>query len=171
MSNTRRAKGVPVQRSSPFGSGLTVHRLLVELLESDPVIWRRLEVRSDCPLSALHWVLQTAFAWENAHPWQFAKVRKNRIGAEVAATHTVAAAMPAKGDKLVYTYDFGDAWEHLIVVEDVLAASDDAHTQYPQCLAGANAAPPDDCGGVWGYEELREILADPAHPEHEERLE
>jgi len=171
VSNTRRAKGVPVQRTSPFGSALTIHRLRVELLGTDPVIWRQIEVRSDCSLAALHLVLQYAFAWENDHLWQFSAVRKNRIGAEVAATQTVASALRAKDDKLVYTYDFGDGWEHLIVVEDVLAASADAHTEYPQCLAGANAAPPEDCGGVWGYAELREILADPGHPEHDERLE
>jgi hypothetical protein len=171
MSNTRRAKGVSVRRTDPFGSAPTVHRLRVDLLGTEPAIWRQLEVRSDCSLTSLHLILQTAFAWEGYHLWQFAEVRKNRIGAEVTATQTVASAIPAKGDKLVYTYDFGDGWEHLIVVEGVAAASDDTQTQYPRCLAGENVAPPEDCGGVWGYEALLEILADPGHPEHDDRLE
>jgi len=72
-------------------------------------------------------------------------------------------------DKIRYTYDFGDDWVHDIVVEKVL--DPDPSTTYPRCTGGKRAAPPDDCGGIWGYDELRVILADPTHPEHDERLE
>src|SRR5262249_9892724 len=71
--------------------------------------------------------------------------------------------------KIRYTYDFGDDWEHDILVEKVLARDEAA--SYPRCTGGRRAAPPEDCGGVWGYAELLEILGDPDHPEHEDKLE
>ncbi|HEY2793075.1 MAG TPA: plasmid pRiA4b ORF-3 family protein, partial [Micromonosporaceae bacterium] len=73
------------------------------------------------------------------------------------------------GSKVRYTYDFGDDWHHDIVVEKVLDR--DATVAYPRCTGGRRAAPPEDCGGVWGYADLVEILSDPADPEHVERLE
>jgi len=72
------------------------------------------------------------------------------------------------GDRLRYTYDFGDDWEHEIVVEDLLDA--DPETHYPVLVAAKGACPPEDCGGPWGYAELKEILADPSHEQHEEML-
>jgi hypothetical protein len=71
--------------------------------------------------------------------------------------------------KFHYTYDFGDSWEHEILVEKELPPSPD--TRYPLCVTGKRACPPEDCGGPWGYAELLEILADPSNPEYEERME
>lgn len=73
------------------------------------------------------------------------------------------------GDRIRYSYDFGDGWERDILLEGVLAAEPDAI--YPVCQAGRGACPPEDCGGVWGYGHLREVLAEPAHEEHEDMLE
>jgi len=69
----------------------------------------------------------------------------------------------------LYTYDFGDDWEHTVAIEQTEAPV--AGRDYPACVAGARNCPPEDCGGVWGYAELLEILADPDHPEREERPE
>ncbi|MEV7866691.1 plasmid pRiA4b ORF-3 family protein [Streptomyces sp. NPDC088124] len=80
--------------------------------------------------------------------------------------HQVAAHT---GERLRYTYDFGDDWEHDILIEDITEPEPD--TAYPRCLAGRRACPPEDCGGIWGYDYLIEILADPHHEEHEDRLE
>ena len=77
--------------------------------------------------------------------------------------------MRKQPDRVRYTYDFGDDWEHEIVLEDVLAADPDA--LYPICLSGKSACPPEDCGGAWGYEHLREVLADPADEQHQDMLE
>ncbi len=86
---------------------------------------------------------------------------------EDAATVAVGDVLTAKGDRLIWNYDFGDDWEHQIVVEAIIEDGDDrAH-----CTGGKRAAPPEDCGGPWGYEELLAILADPNDEEHEERLE
>jgi hypothetical protein len=76
--------------------------------------------------------------------------------------------MPVNGDRIRYTYDFGDSWEHEIVVEELLDHDPEAH--YPVLLAAKGACPPEDCGGLWGYAELKEILADPTHDQHQEML-
>jgi hypothetical protein len=76
--------------------------------------------------------------------------------------------LSALGDKLRYTYDFGDSWEHDIVLEEVSPGP--AERVYPSCLTGQGACPPEDCGGVWAYDRLKDILADPRDEEHEDML-
>ncbi len=70
--------------------------------------------------------------------------------------------------KANYEYDFGDGWEHEVLLENILPAV--ANTEYPKCVAGERACPPEDCGGVEGYEDLLEIIANPTHEEHMEWL-
>lgn len=91
------------------------------------------------------------------------------MGIRSAASKRLDQVVPSVGDKLGYTYDFGDNWEHDILVEAITDA--EAGIPYPRCLTGRRACPPEDCGGMWGYEYLIEILADPGHEEHDERLE
>ncbi|MFP4144197.1 MAG: plasmid pRiA4b ORF-3 family protein [Phycisphaeraceae bacterium] len=82
---------------------------------------------------------------------------------------TLAELHPQGRRKLIYEYDFGDGWEHLIKVEKVLAPDDlKPGVEPPACLTGRLAAPPEDCGGVWGYYELLDALDDPDHPEHDD---
>lgn len=71
-------------------------------------------------------------------------------------------------DSFVYEYDFGDSWEHEIVVEKALPVEEGV--LYPRCLAGKRACPPEDVGGVWGYGDLLMAIKDPTHPEHREML-
>jgi len=73
------------------------------------------------------------------------------------------------GAKFVYEYDFGDSWEHILLVEKVLPMEPDQ--QYPVCIKGKRACPPEDVGGVWGYYGFLEAIQDPDHPEHEDYLE
>ncbi|MBN6051068.1 plasmid pRiA4b ORF-3 family protein, partial [Nonomuraea sp. RK-328] len=86
-----------------------------------------------------------------------------------AAAKRLHQVLPAPKDRLGYTYDFGDDWEHTILAEAVTPAK--PGIPYPRCLTGRRACPPEDCGGIWGYDYLLEILADPTHEEHEDRLE
>jgi len=72
-------------------------------------------------------------------------------------------------DSLIYEYDFGDGWEHKIILEKVLPH--DTSLDVPRCIKGKRACPPEDCGGIWGYQDLIEIINDTSHPEHEEMLE
>ena len=83
--------------------------------------------------------------------------------------YTVADIAPGAKKKFIYEYDFGDGWQHEIVVEKVLPP--DAGFKKVICLAGANACPPDDCGGIPGYYNMLEIIADPKHPDHEQMKE
>jgi Plasmid pRiA4b ORF-3-like protein len=153
----------------------TVHRLKLSLRGAKPPIWRRVEVPSDISLQRLHRVMQAAFGWEDYHMWVF-DTELGRYGiadAELeirsAASKKLHHVAPHRGDGLIYTYDFGDGWEHIIAVEEVRAA--EASVTYPRCLAGRRAGPPEDCGGIWGYAELLGILADPTHDDHIARLE
>ncbi len=73
-----------------------------------------------------------------------------------------------KGAKFTYQYDFGDSWLHRLVIEQVGPPKEDM--RYPACLAGKRACPPEDCGGVWGYEHFLEVIGDPNHEEHQELL-
>lgn len=141
------------------------HQLLVTLVDSDPLIWRRLVVPSDTTLAKVHRILQAALGWTESHLHQFvigetvygdpdlltddppqASTRKTRLG-QVA---------PDVGATLRYAYDFGDGWDHLIIVERLLWH--DASTKGATCLAGGGACPPEDCGGIGGYADLLATL-------------
>lgn len=170
MANSRSAK--PTSRTA---LGKTVHKIKITLRDSRPPIWRRLEVPSGITLRELHDVIQAAFGWEDYHMWAFESAR-HRYGVadrdldiRSAASKRLGQVAAHTGNRLRYTYDFGDDWEHDILVEDVTEPEPD--TTYPRCRTGRRAGPPEDCGGIWGYDYLNEILADPHHEEHEDRLE
>jgi Plasmid pRiA4b ORF-3-like protein len=152
-----------------------IYQIKVGLRGAKPPIWRRLLVPADVSLARLHDVIQATFGWDGGHMHVFETPygdfgRADReLGHRADAPVTLEQVAPRAKDKVQYTYDFGDDWAHEIVVEKVLDRS--PALTYPCCTGGRRAAPPDDCGGIWGYEELLEILADPHHPEHEERLE
>ena len=82
---------------------------------------------------------------------------------------TLGQLLRRASQRIRYTYDLGDNWEHEILLEGVLTA--EPYVRYPVCVAGNGACPPEDCGGVWGYQDLRDALADPTHARHEEMLE
>ncbi|MFJ6676422.1 plasmid pRiA4b ORF-3 family protein [Actinosynnema sp. NPDC091369] len=161
--------------AAPTALDTSVHRLKITLRGSKPPIWRRLEVPSSTPLVRLHQAIQDAFAWEDYHLWVFDTPEGEygmpdpELGHGDASTVTVADVAKAPKDRIGYLYDFGDAWDHDILVEDVVQAEPSA--AYPRCLTGRRAAPPEDSGGIWGYAHLCDVLADPEHPEHAERLE
>ncbi len=170
MANSRSAK--PTSRTTP---GKTVHKIKITLRDSRPPIWRRLEVPSGITLRELHDVIQAAFGWEDYHMWAFESGRDRYgiadrdLGIRSAASKQLRQVAARTGDRLRYTYDFGDGWEHDILTENVTEPEPD--TAYPRCVTGRRACPPEDCGGIWGYDYLIEILADPHHEEHEDRLE
>ncbi len=165
---------LPAKRKKTPGPA-PVYQLKVNLRGAKPPIWRRLLVPADISLARLHATIGAAFGWHGGHMHVFETAygdfgRADReLGHRADGSVTLEQVAPEVKDKIRYTYDFGDDWVHDIVVEKVLDA--DPSTAYPRCTGGKRAAPPDDCGGIWGYEELVEVLADPAHPQHEERLE
>lgn len=148
----------------------------VTLEGATPRVWRTLHIPAGFTLAALHDTLQLAFGWEDSHLHEFT-VGKQVYGIpdeegwddrEVIDDRTVALGELnlRKGSKLRYLYDFGDNWE---VALKVTRALDDVASA--QCVAGERAGPPDDCGGVWGFEELINAFENPSAPESRERLE
>jgi hypothetical protein len=164
----------PAKRKKANGPA-PVYQIKVSLRGAKPPIWRRLLVPGDITLNQLHLALLSAFGWHGGHLYvfdtaygQFGQADRE-LGHRSDGAVTLEQVAPALKDKIRYTYDFGDDWEHEILVEMATAA--DPAVEYPLCTGGRRAAPPDDCGGIWGYQELIEVLADPGHPEHGERLE
>jgi hypothetical protein len=138
-----------------------------------PPIWRRIAVPATLPLDLLHEVIQQAMGWEDEHLHVFSTPRRDYGSPDPELGHaderkvTVAEVLARPGTSLLYTYDFGDDWEHDIVLEKVLPP---APVVGLSCLAGKGACPPEDCGGAWGYASLKEALADPGNEEHEDLL-
>jgi hypothetical protein len=153
-----------------------VCQLKVTLDGIEPPIWRRLVVPASYTLERLHDVLQKALGWTNSHLHVF-QYGDERVGipyelGDLDDTYTRSGRIVHLGDivaqghrRLVYEYDFGDGWTHTIDVEDV---RDGDEGPSPLCLDGARACPPEDCGGVGGYERLLDIVFDPTHEEFEE---
>ncbi|MCO8273585.1 plasmid pRiA4b ORF-3 family protein [Actinoplanes sp. TRM 88003] len=165
---------LPAKRKKSNGPA-PAYQIKVSLSGAKPPIWRRLQVRGDITLDRLHHVLLTAFGWDGSHLHvfdtaygQFGRADRE-LGYRSDGPVTLEQVAREEKSKLCYTYDFGDNWEHEILIEKVTPA--DPTADYPLCTAGRRAAPPDDCGGIWGYQELIEILADPTHEEHRDRLE
>lgn len=158
----------------------TVYQLKITLRDIRPPIWRRVQVRSDATLGHLHWVIQFAMGWTNSHLHSFSiqgmeySMLMPDLGLDdldMLDEQPVKLSKVITGEKFkfFYTYDFGDSWEHEVLVEKVLTA--EADTDYPTCIKAKRACPPEDCGGSWGYQEFLEAIQDADHPEHESMLE
>lgn len=154
----------------------SVYQLKITLKGSKPPIWRRIQVTSDSTLSKLHRILQVVMGWSDSHLHQFT-VRGVCYGIpdpdgnfDVKNEKNVKLdqIISRVKDKLIYEYDFGDSWEHEIIVEKI--SPPDSKMAYPNCLTGKRACPPEDCGGIYGYAEFLEAIQDPDHPEHEDML-
>jgi hypothetical protein len=174
----RRSKGK--QRSDNPGRVDAVpdtYQLKITLANIRPAIWRRVQVPGSMSLAELHHVIQTTMGWEDSHLHEF-DINGERYGVpgrDVATPYggpkvhneatTSLRGVAGAGDRMLYTYDFGDDWEHLVVVEDVLES--DPGTALPVCIGGRRACPPEDVGGAWGYADVLEALDDPEHANHE----
>ncbi len=157
------------------------YQIQVALKGSKPKIWRRVLLSSDTSLSDLHYILQIVMGWENEHLHQFIKDRTYYaekmedddfwdMGNNVDYKEMrISDLLEKEKDKIIYEYDFGDSWEHDVILEKILPA--DIKTAYPVCIKGKMNCPPEDCGGIWGYYSLLEILSDPKHPQYEEMFE
>ncbi len=160
----------------------------VTLNASTPKIWRRILVPADYSFFDLHVAIQDAMGWTDSHLHAFyldpgAKRTEQVVIQYPNPDHDDFFGEPALDERkegiadwfgsrikqCVYAYDFGDDWDHTVLFERQLATSLGA--SYPQCIAGANACPPEDCGGVWGYADLQKIIKNPKHPDHRDMME
>jgi len=156
-------------------------RVFTVLAYTDPPIWRRLELASDLRLDELHRVLQAAFEWEGGHLHQFSTEKRTwdddgsaadfgpgpfsaSPAPEPEGKTLLSQVLPAVGDRLHYVYDFGDSWEHVVMLDEIVEPAPGAPRA--RVVDGDRAAPLEDCGGVPGYEDLVTALADPENPDH-----
>lgn len=148
---------------APAPSDIRGFRVRLDLEGATPPVWRRLELPGDLTMPRLHDVIQAAMGWTDSHLHRF------RTGPDRSSPHLLTQfdleegdrgaleddirldqLVEAKGDELWYEYDFGDGWDHVLTVEAVL----DAPPPAARCVGGRLACPPEDCGGLPGYEAL-----------------
>ena len=157
--------------------GVNIYQLKITLRGSKPPIWRRIQVRSNTTLAKLHDIFQIVMGWNNYHLHQFiiheveygVPDRDYDMDTEDERKVKLGELIFTEKEKFVYEYDFGDSWEHEILVEKIVPIEKGVH--YPICLKGKRACPPEDCGGIWGYSEFLEAIEDVNHPEHDDMLE
>jgi hypothetical protein len=156
--------------------------LKITLKDVHHPIWRRFVVPSNIHLDELHGVLQTVMGWDNAHLHTF-EVRKDRrnVQSYKAAEwiedgwddslpeeeYTLESLLSEKGAKIRYVYDFGDSWEHEILLENPNYDNPDQPGPI-FCIKGVGACPPEDCGAAYGFEVFCDAMIDPKHPRHKE---
>lgn len=161
-------------------------QLKISLNDFKPLIWRKIIVPSDCSFFNLHVAIQDAMGWSDSHlhafyiseqqgekriTIEFPNPEANDFGGINALDERKERIADYFGKTIkqcVYCYDFGDNWDHTVLFEGTVPRK--PGSVYPQCTAGKRACPPDDCGGVWGYQDLLEILKNPKHAEHKNML-
>jgi hypothetical protein len=161
-----------------------IFQFKVTLEEIEPVIWRRIQVPAKYSFWDLHVAIQDAMGWFDCHlhAFRFKPPHKKKvieIGIPVddfddtdvrpSWEERVADRIWEPGKSMQYEYDVGDCWCHVISLEGILIK--EKGTNYPRCLDGQRACPPEDCGGVWGYERMLKILGDKRHEEYESMIE
>ena len=153
---------------------MKIFEIKIDLRDSKPDITRTVLIADTMNFADLHCVIQGAMGWENCHLHQF-EVNGLRISTQLDfddfgdddaldGAKIKLSQYLTEGSKLSYEYDFGDGWQHILTVQKALEPNPKG--KYPTCVKGKNACPPEDCGGIWGYAELLEVLANPAHEEH-----
>ena len=154
-----------------------IYQLKITLLDAEPSIWRSIQIKSGTLLPDFHKIIQTTMGWTNSHLHLFnhngttysAPDPMNTLPDKDYSNIRLDDLLKKTGDHLIYEYDFGDGWRHEIILESILEENE--KQAYPVCIDGRNACPPEDCGGVWGYMDLVEIMKDPEHEEYEEMVE
>lgn len=150
-------------------------QLRISLDRITPPVWRRVLVEDSTSFRGLHDVIQTMMGWGDCHLYGFAAGgldigEPNEFDGNIINSKKIklCEVLKTEKQKIYYTYDFGDCWDHTILVERILEKDDSK--KYPVCTAGKRACPPEDCGGVGGYYELLEIRQNKNHPEYPERI-
>ncbi len=169
------------QRIGAISAAERVYQFKITLKDSYPPIWRRIQVK-DGTLDELHEYIQTAMGWTNSHLHHFKigdqyygdpdlmQENFDEYGYEDSTSTKISDILPKTGKpfRFEYGYDFGDSWSHEVLFEGRIRAQ--LGGRYPLCVEGARACPPEDVGGIWGYEESLEAMADPHHERHDEYM-
>ena len=146
----------------------------IELTDSDPLIWREVEVPTSITLKTLHAIIQATVGWFDCHLWEFT-IAKRRYGLPTdedwgteplrdASKVRLRDVLAPRKTTIDYMYDFGDSWAHRLTVTNVCAG--DPNLAYPRYVGGERNGPPEDCGGIPGFYAMLDAAADPDHPNH-----
>lgn len=156
-------------------------QLHIQLKYSKPKIWRRLLVPSDILLPVFHHIIQITMGWDGGHLHQFIadgvyyseKMEGDDFWDDAINVDykkvKLSHLLHAVKEKIIYEYDFGDGWNHIITLEKILPG--DESMKHPVCLAGKMSCPPEDCGGIGGYADLLDAINNPNRSDREEILE
>ncbi len=157
---------------------MRIYQIQIALRRFKPKIWRRILVTENLSLSDFHKIIQTSMGWTNSHLHHFIKDR-TYYSPKMAEDDfwddgynvdykkmIISDIMKSVKEKVIYEYDFGDSWEHDIILENILPF--DSKLKYPLCTKGKMSCPPEDCGGIWGYADMLEVLKNPKHKEYKE---
>jgi len=169
----------PARKNATSDSINEIATVRIELRPSDPLIWRQVEVPTSVTLKVLHDIVQAVMGWFDYHLWEFT-IGKQKYGLPMdedwgtkprfkASKVRLRDVLKPRKTVIDYTYDFGDCWEHRLTVTDVRAGQ--PGVSYPRYIGGEWNAPPEDCGGIPGFYEMFEAIADPNHPNHAEAKE
>lgn len=155
-----------------------IARIRITLKDMEPAIWRRVELPLSNSLKTLHLAIQAVMLFENYHLFRFdvgeasygIPLDDNWMGRPTrdAANIRLAKLVERGVTTFTYTYDFGDDWRHTIEIEGVFTA--DPATDYPRFFDGERRAPPEDVGGLPGFEEFLDAMAKPRHPSRKSML-
>lgn len=152
------------------------YQVMIKLQNIEPTIWRRLLVPSNITFHKFHKIIQAAFDWQDYHLFLFDFKDFVVVNSDPEMPLHEVEREPKKikidpvfkeYKHFLYEYDFGDSWIHEIIIEKVVSVEELNH---PTCIDGERHRPPEDVGGLWGYEEFLGIIKDPANPEYEEML-
>ncbi len=161
-----------------------IYQLKITLAGVKPPVWRRIKINGKATFGDLHEVIQCVMGWENAHLFDFKNKDYTIVHGEEEDDFmgfgkakgidmeeiTVEGVLKRKGSNIKYTYDFGDTWEHQIIVEEI-EKDNGVLLHGAICLNGKRSCPPEDCGGPWGYMHMIEVIQNPKHPEYKEFIE
>lgn len=155
----------------------SIFQFKISLNGARPSIYRTIQVEDCRTFYEFHHIIQIVMGWSNYHLYQFNKADQCIADPSFIEYRKVLDSKKIKlnkiftteGQKLQYEYDFGDGWEHTIKLEKILPV--ELNKAYPVCIRGKRSCPPEDCGGIWGYENLKEIMANKKHPEYKEMKE
>lgn len=163
------------KRKSTVGKNPKVFELVISLQKTSPLVWRKVLAHEFIELNELHILIQITMGWENRHLYNFKINNKTYTDSESVLEMNALAVdglqlcdLLGDAKKFIYTYDFGDGWVHEIKISKIL--DHDPRMNYPACVAGENACPPEDCGGGHGFEDLKSILAGKESEEKDELL-
>ena len=157
-------------------AGEPLYQIKVTIIGSEPSIWRRIQVPGNVSLHRLHLILQAVMGWQNYHLYRFnfsgtyfgipdpEVDAYNEIEIRDSRRTKLSRIVPMDETCFLYEYDFGDSWEHEVLVERI--GVKEPKVLYPVCVSGARACPPEDCGSIPGYAELLKVLGDPNHEEY-----